>query len=425
MKENYNDKSFQSRLSRWADRLLPFDFEAIHVLGFTLGNVDCLSRYPTFSAPSPSIYDDIFVVKSIEAFNSALTFINSSGLHNLSNKFCPPSQEGVDLSTQRFPWSSSDISPTGGDLKLSRSVNQSDHVLQIRVSSFSPKEGIELCSESINQSETGMLIKNRRPVCFAIDHCLRPELLQISQLSFLSSSKFLRSHNQSMDLPDNILSPDTRERSTTHDPDSTLVHPLDSQTILNSTAEQNDLLTFRENFSLNSPNFRRPNPRPPMRSRQLGQISRLDQIRQHNRTRVREAKTRFFAARTISRKEGHSQLLEAMMRCRLSKSGKIHIAAKIGVFAVNGGKPILSKSMREIVGLSGLFDAVLLAELTEEDRFLGPMKRAIISKDVTSFNKLGAYMAQFWPKAAVFNNCVITDKLSSLVFTAPTQDKRP
>ena len=146
-----------------------------------------------------------------------------------------------------------------------------------------------------------------------------------------------------------------------------------------------------------------------MRSRQLGRISPLDQIRQHNRPRERAAKTRFVAARTISRKEGHNQLLEAMRRCRLSKPGKIHTAAKIGVFAVNGGKPILLKSKKDIVGLPGLFDADLLAELTEEDRFLGPMKRAIINKDVTSFNKLGAYMAQFWPKAAVINNCAILD----------------
>ena len=91
------------------------------------------------------------------------------------------------------------------------------------------------------------------------------------------------------------------------------------------------------------------------------------------------------------------------------KTGEIHTAAKVGVFAINGGKPILSKSKKEIVGLPGLFNADLLAELTEEDRFLGPMKRAIINKDVNGFNKLGAYMAQFWPKAAVVNNCVIID----------------
>ena len=44
LSENYNNnKSYQSRLARWADRLLPFDFEIIHVPGVTLGIVDYLS----------------------------------------------------------------------------------------------------------------------------------------------------------------------------------------------------------------------------------------------------------------------------------------------------------------------------------------------------------------------------------------------
>ena len=60
-------------------------------------------------------------------------------------------------------------------------------------------------------------------------------------------------------------------------------------------------------------------------------------------------------------------------------------------------------------GLPGLFDVDLLGELTGEDPFLGPMRTAIINKDVQSFNKLGAYMAQFWTKAAVVNNCVLID----------------
>ena len=95
-----------------------------------------------------------------------------------------------------------------------------------------------------------------------------------------------------------------------------------------------------------------------------------------------------------------------MRRCRLTKPVKVNTAAKKGVFAANGGQPILSKSKKDIVRLPGLFNADFLAELTEEDHFLGPMKRAIVNKGVTSFNKLGSYMAQFLTKAAVVNDCV-------------------
>ena len=164
-----------------------------------------------------------------------------------------------------------------------------------------------------------------------------------------------------------------------------------------------------EKITINSLTFSRPSPRPPLRSRQMGRVNRIDQIRQPNRTRERAAKTQFVAARISSRIEGHAQLLEALRRCRLSKPAKAQATAKLGVLAVNGGKPSLFKSKKDIVGLPGLFDGDLLAELTEEDKFLGPMKCAIISKDVTSFNKLGSYMAQFWTKATVVSDCVIVD----------------
>ena len=190
---------------------------------------------------------------------------------------------------------------------------------------------------------------------------------------------------------------------------NTTIVSINSNTILYSTAEQTDILSFVETFLVNSPNFSRPCPRTPLRSRQLGRVSRIDQLRKHNRIRERAAKTRFVAARTNTRKAGHAQLLEALRIYRLSKPAEGQAIAKLGVLDINGGKPLLSKTRKDIVGFPGLFDADHQTELTEDDRFLGPMKRAIINRNVTSFNKLGSYMAQFWTKAAVVNNCVIID----------------
>ena len=77
--------------------------------------------------------------------------------------------------------------------------------------------------------------------------------------------------------------------------------------------------------------------------------------------------------------------------------------------AINGHKLLVRRDKRKFLGLPGLFDVDLLAELTGEDPFLGPMRKAIVKKDVQSFNKLRAYIAQFWPKPAVANNCVLID----------------
>ena len=212
LSENYNNKTYQSCLLRWADRLLPFDFEVIHVPGVTLGIVDYLSRYPTFSAPAPSIYDEIFVVKSIEAFNSALTFINSSKVIHSDDGLYSPSQKGVVPHIR----------------KPNRSLDQSNHVMQISALSFSPREGAELCCSSADQSETGMQIKNRRPVSLSLNHCLRPESIKNSQNSFFSSFPYStnQTHNLIMNSFHPIVPLDTSPQPTADDSHSQLVHPL-------------------------------------------------------------------------------------------------------------------------------------------------------------------------------------------------------
>ena len=64
----YGKKFYQSRHSRWADRLIPFDYQIKHIPGSSLGIVDYMSRYPTFEAPLPSSHDELFVIKSIQVF---------------------------------------------------------------------------------------------------------------------------------------------------------------------------------------------------------------------------------------------------------------------------------------------------------------------------------------------------------------------
>ena len=77
LNETYGKKSYQSRLSRWADRLIPFDYQIEHIPGSSLGIVDYMSRYPTFEAHLPSSHDELFVIKSIQAFHNALNSIST------------------------------------------------------------------------------------------------------------------------------------------------------------------------------------------------------------------------------------------------------------------------------------------------------------------------------------------------------------
>ena len=145
--------------------------------------------------------------------------------------------------------------------------------MQIKQSYSSLTEGVKLCAENINKSHFSMQFKNRQYQSTLRNHCLRPEIVQNSHLSNL------RMKNTD---PNNIKMNDM----------NTTIVSINSNTILNSTAEQTDIQSFVETFLINSPNFSRLSPRPPLRSRQLGRVSRIDQLRQHNRIRERAAKTR-------------------------------------------------------------------------------------------------------------------------------------
>ena len=313
LSENYNNKSYQSRLARWADRLLPFDFEVIHVPGVTLRIVDYLSRCPTFPAPEPSKYDKIFVVKSIEAFHQALSFNNSDNF-SPENQNCVMSQEGIQFVSQSNNAGYLRHSPVQGDVNIPQCFNQSYCGMQMDCLRCLSREGVGLCAHEFNQAWTGMLIDCCKPVESSKNHCLRPE--------FLANSQFIPS--TFLNNPNNMTTPQNDNQTST-DLNTTITQP-DSMTILQSTAEQAELQMFEETFPVSSPNFLRPSPRPQIRSRQLTRMSRLDQIRHQNRTREPSAKTRYVATRTTTRKDGHRQLLESRRQCRLSKPGRVNVS---------------------------------------------------------------------------------------------------
>ena len=50
LRDNRANKTFSSRLTRWVDRLLPFQFTVVHAPGRIMGIADYLSRHPSENA---------------------------------------------------------------------------------------------------------------------------------------------------------------------------------------------------------------------------------------------------------------------------------------------------------------------------------------------------------------------------------------
>ena len=71
LKNNRGNKTYQSRLSRWVDRLLPFNFNIEHIPGKNMGFADYLSRNPSGKASPESEDDEKYVINTIQEIKHA------------------------------------------------------------------------------------------------------------------------------------------------------------------------------------------------------------------------------------------------------------------------------------------------------------------------------------------------------------------
>ena len=76
LKPNRGNKTFPSRLTRWVDRLLPFEFEVVHVARRTLGMADHLSRHSSelegASIKAETLWNEWFTVNGVISLNIVL-----------------------------------------------------------------------------------------------------------------------------------------------------------------------------------------------------------------------------------------------------------------------------------------------------------------------------------------------------------------
>ena len=89
MKENRSNKSYNSRLTRWIDRLLPFDFNIEHIPCAKMGLVDYILRQPNQEAKVTNKYDEQFAVATFTRFRDAIAaiFVNTTSQNCQSQHF--------------------------------------------------------------------------------------------------------------------------------------------------------------------------------------------------------------------------------------------------------------------------------------------------------------------------------------------------
>ena len=75
---NKKNKIMFSRLTRWIDRVIPFDFVIEHMPGAKIGLADYLSRHPVGEATRVSLYDNTFTVAKLHSITNSLGYINTN-----------------------------------------------------------------------------------------------------------------------------------------------------------------------------------------------------------------------------------------------------------------------------------------------------------------------------------------------------------
>ena len=72
-------KIHQSRLTRWYDRLIPFNFKIKHIPGTKMGLADYMSRNPSERATPTNEYDENFIIATIDIIRETLNILRKRG----------------------------------------------------------------------------------------------------------------------------------------------------------------------------------------------------------------------------------------------------------------------------------------------------------------------------------------------------------
>ena len=81
LNENRGNKTYQSRLTRWVDRLLPFSFNLEHIPGKNMGFADYLSRHHKNEPPPLSEDDTKYIINLI---NNLIFGLTKNSIENTS-----------------------------------------------------------------------------------------------------------------------------------------------------------------------------------------------------------------------------------------------------------------------------------------------------------------------------------------------------
>ena len=140
MRENRANKYYNSRLTRWVDRLLPSDFTIDHLLASKMGSVDFISRDPQQKAVNISAYDEQFIVAKLDVVKrnakrfllNAEIYVDFKARNPLTKQASNTPNSTNKLCSEFAPWNPEYSSITDSDNSINKlTPNNSNSDIQI------------------------------------------------------------------------------------------------------------------------------------------------------------------------------------------------------------------------------------------------------------------------------------------------------
>ena len=145
MREITANKSYNSRLTRWIDRLLAFDFTIDQLLGSKMGLVDYISRDPQQKAVNISAYDEQFIVAKLDVIRrsakrfllNAENYVNFAARNPLTKQTSNTPNSTNKLCSEFAPRNPEYSSITDSDNSINKSTpNNSNSNIQIETANL-------------------------------------------------------------------------------------------------------------------------------------------------------------------------------------------------------------------------------------------------------------------------------------------------
>ena len=406
--EYKSNKTYQSRLTRWVDRLLPYQFKVVYIPGKDMGILDYMSREPNGEPWLETYLDGNFVVASIECFHKALNC--------LSSRLNVTAKEIQDENILEH----SGLRDTLNELKDKSSHScYSNRSVQKRIRLDRNENGL---NSSLSKFEQNNLCKIS-PCKWSVDKITKRNS-PTKQVYLEMSSRLEEKLKKTVKIVERDRSRDQlleQGTETTYRRTRTVHRGQDSDISEHDTPQiewrKMDLINRRRDSGQSTSTLTHlettlAEPQRLISFWDLVGFERADKVISGSLLEL-EASTNMLSPQEDTSEGVYRKIIEVDLTADSSTSSP--------EVSLVGGQKSVRKSRKEefrlaeevednnLNNLSKLFDRNLLAELTTEDTWMDRLRRVIERKDRHSFELMGPYTNSLWHQMAVVDDCIVVD----------------